>query len=184
MLVKRILGYGIVAALAIVLVAQWVGAIETARVAGSSVCYGLQPEPVDTPAADLALPDLAGNKRSLRDLRGKVVLLHFWFTRCPPCVEELPSLLKLHKAMKGTDFELVTVSVDERLEDVKPFLQRHGLTELPVLYDASRKIPESFGTTKYPESYLIDREGTVRYRFVNKRNWSSPIARACLDSQI
>ncbi len=188
-LISALCGYGLLVALAVVLATQWVEAVQvgnaarqqTRLVARRGACLSLSPQAVNQPAPGFDLPDLAGKKRSLAALRGQTVLLHFWFTRCPPCIEELPSLERLHRTMGSRkDFELVTVSVDESRDQVKRFIGKHGLDALPVLLDPEKKVSTAFGTEKFPESYLIMPDGTVRYRFVNKRDWSRPEARACL----
>jgi peroxiredoxin len=183
MWIKRVFAYGVVAAVAVLLASQWVAAVKQANQAQGNACFGLDPVALDRPAGKLVLPDLAGRQHSLQSLRGKVVLLHFWFTQCPPCIEELPSLYRLRRGMSSNpSFALLTVSVDEEKEEVKRFLARHRLTDLPVLWDPDKKSSNALGTSKFPESYLIDRAGKVRFRFINKRDWSSPLARQCIRS--
>lgn len=150
----------------------------------SGACRAMGPQLLSTRAPDFALPDLDGKKRRLSEFAGKVVLLNFWATWCPPCVEELPSMIRLQQRMSGEDFVLLTVSVDDSAEVVRDFLSRHRgvIGAMKVLIDPSRKIPRSYGTEKFPESYLIDENGVVRYRFINKRNWASPVAQSCIDS--
>jgi peroxiredoxin len=151
----------------------------------AGACLALAPVRQATKAPDFTLPDLQGKKRSLSDYRGKVVLLSFWATWCPPCVDELPSMARLQARMKGQpDFALVTVSVDDSAKVVKKFFKRQGALFRPeaVLMDPSRKVPASFGTVKFPETYLIDRTGTVRHRFINKRDWDSGPALDCVRS--
>ena len=180
---RRLFAYGIVAAVSVLLATQWVAAVKQANRAQGNACFGLDPVPLGRPAGEFTLADLAGKRHSLQSLRGKVVLLHFWFTQCPPCIEELPSLHRLRRQMSGNpSFALMTVSVDEEKDEVKRFLARHGLTDLPVLWDPEKKTSNAFGTTKFPESYLIDRSGNTRFRFINKRNWSSPLAQQCIRS--
>jgi peroxiredoxin len=155
----------------------------------AGACLALAPDNVQEArkAPDFALPDLRGKKRRLSDYRGKVVLLSFWATWCPPCVEELPSLARLQSLMKGEEgFVLLIVSVDDSAKAVRAFFEKHGAPVGPeaVLIDPSRKVPASFGTVKFPETYLIDRSGLVRHRFINKRDWSGEAALQCLRSQM
>lgn len=184
MLLKRFIGYGLVVALGVLFFVQLKQLVIDASKAESKVCYGLMPEKLDVKAPGFKLADLDGRKRSLADYRGRVVLLHFWFTRCRPCIQELPSLSALNKSMSGRDFQIVTVSVDEKLSELKSFVGRYGLARLPILHDAKKSVPRRYGTQKYPESYLIDRDGIVRYRFVNKRAWSTELARSCVRSML
>jgi len=176
----------LVVAVGVVLVTRYLVAItRSAEVQRASGCLALDPQRFDLPAPDFDLPDLQGVRHRLSGYRGKVVLLNFWATWCPPCVEELPSLAELHRATADRkDVALVTVSVDDNAKVVQKFLDRHRTVFGPflVLIDPGKKVAKSFGTVKFPETYLVDREGVVRYRFINKRDWSSPAAQACIRS--
>ncbi|MCA9665637.1 MAG: TlpA family protein disulfide reductase [Myxococcales bacterium] len=182
---KRLVGYGLVVGLGVLLTIQLRDAVLGASLAEKRVCLGLQPVELNAQAPDWSLTDLAGKKHSLSDYKGRTLLLHFWFTQCPPCIEELPSLVHMAARMAGNKkFEVVTVNVDDNIADVKAFAKKHKLGGLPILYDKSKKVPRSYGTLKFPESYLIDGSGVVRYRFVNKRNWESHLARACIATML
>jgi cytochrome c biogenesis protein CcmG, thiol:disulfide interchange protein DsbE len=126
---------------------------------------------------EFELPDLRGNKVALRTLRGKPVLVSFFATWCPPCVEEAPSLEVLAGRI-GDKASVMIVSVDEDLDAVKKFYAK-GSSAI-VLRDETRNVPSSFGTSLFPESFLIDAAGKVRYAFINKRDWSVPEAAACV----
>jgi peroxiredoxin len=127
-------------------------------------------------APDFALPALNGRTISLSELRGKVVMVHFWATWCPPCVEELPTLVKLNRDLQGTDFEMLAVSVDEGgAEAVSAFLARNRL-DLPVLLDPDRSAAKRYGTFKFPETYLVDRGGVVRHKVIGPADWADPEA--------
>ena len=117
---------------------------------------------------------------SLSQQRGHPVLLNFWATWCPPCVDEMPSLEDLAAACDGTDMRMLAVSVDDELGPDPPFLRKGS--DIGVLLDTSHDIPKKFGTEKYPETFMIDAAGRVRYYFINKRDWSRPEAVACLES--
>ena len=127
-------------------------------------------------APDFQLPDLNGQAVTLSALRGKVVMVHFWATWCPPCVEEIPTLAKLYRQFTGKDFIMLAVSVDEGgAGAVTAFMQRNRL-DLPVLLDPDRATAASYGTFKFPETYIVDREGTVRYKMIGARDWTDPAA--------
>jgi peroxiredoxin len=127
-------------------------------------------------APDFSLPAPDGRIVSLAQYRGAVVMVHFWATWCPPCVEEMPALQKLYDALKGRGFEVLAVSVDEDGPgSVTSFMQRNGLS-FPVLLDPRRTVANRrYGTFKYPETYVIDREGVVRIKVIGSRDWSQPV---------
>jgi len=103
-----------------------------------------------------------------------VVLVHFWATWCPPCVEEIPTLDVLNRALFDKDFVILAVSVDEGgAGAVSGFMKQNKLA-LPVLLDPSRSIAGLYGTLKFPETYLVDRQGIVREKTIGPRNWSIP----------
>ena len=181
------LSYGVLACVSLFLMVEYLSAVHAASpLERQRACHALEPREMSLEAPDFTLPNLAGTKVRLSSLRGTVVLLNFWATWCPPCVEELPSIIGLQQTDLGSDFELLTVSVDEEVAKVKPLLAKQGPagTKLPVLLDPKKKVATSFGTSKFPESYLIDKQGVIRYRFINKRHWTSPEALQCIRSLI
>ncbi len=155
-----------------------------ARTRGGA-CLALTPDPLpeflrNGPTPDFQLPDAAGHTVSLRGQLGHPVLLNFWATWCPPCVEEVPSLEDFARKIDGTDLRFLAVSVDDDWGTIRRFFIKG--TQIGVLLDASHSVPKTFGTEQYPESFLIDAAGRVRYYFINKRDWSRPEAVACLES--
>jgi peroxiredoxin len=127
-------------------------------------------------APEFRLPALDGSQVNLADLRGKVVMVHFWATWCPPCVEELPTLAKLSQDLTGTDFVMLAISVDEGGGPaVTSFLQKNRLN-VPVLLDPGRSIAGLYGTFKFPETYIIDRAGIVRSKVIGPADWRDPNA--------
>jgi len=136
-----------------------------------------EPPPVPTigqPVPDVVLPDLEGRTVSLSDFRGEVVVLNFWATWCPPCVEEMPSLQKLQQALGDKGLRVLAASVDESLEDVERFRQEYQLS-LPILHDRGGKIAHRFSTFKYPETYIVDRDGRLVAKVIGPRDWIAPI---------
>jgi peroxiredoxin len=155
-----------------------------ARTRGGA-CQALAPDPLPEAlraglAPDFQLPDATGRTVSLRGQLGHPVLLNFWATWCPPCVEEVPSLEDFAHKIDGGDLRLLAVSVDDDWGAIRRFFPKGS--QIGVLLDTSHQIPKTFGTEKYPESFLIDAAGRVRYYFINKRDWSRPEAVACLES--
>ncbi len=127
-------------------------------------------------APEFRLQSTDGRSVGLSDLRGKVVMVHFWATWCAPCVEELPTLAKLHQDLMGADFEMLAVSVDEGgAEAVTAFMKQNNLN-VPVLLDPDRATASRYGTYKFPETYIVDREGVVRYKVIGSRDWKDPAA--------
>lgn len=129
-------------------------------------------EEVDRPALPFDLPTLDGGRVRLGGLRGRVVVLLFWATWCPPCRTELPALRSLAGAMAGRPFELVAVSQDEEWDAVRELLgpRPPGYT---VALDPGGALALSYGTEKLPEAYVVGRDGRVVARFVNVQPWGS-----------
>jgi peroxiredoxin len=125
-------------------------------------------------APEFRLQKMDNGYLNLSDLRGKVVMVHFWATWCPPCVEEIPTLDRLYHSVIGKDFEMLAVSVDEGgAGAVAPFIQKNRLN-VPVLFDPGREVAGQYGTYKFPETYIIDRQGIVRYKAIGPRDWTDP----------
>jgi len=125
-------------------------------------------------APDFALPDLDGKTVNLADYKGKVVLLNIWATWCPPCVEEMPSMEKLHQELKDEDFEILAVSIDvSGAKAVIPFMKKHKLS-FSVLTDTEGAIKSLYQTTGVPESFIIDRQGIIVEKVIGPRDWAAP----------
>jgi thiol-disulfide isomerase/thioredoxin len=157
---------------------------DTAEATRGNACRTLNPDPLPAAlrhqeAPDFELADVTGKKWSLKKLRGRPVLVNFWATWCPPCVEEMPSMEDLARSV-GDDAVVLAVSVDENWDALHRFFPRG--TPLSVLLDSSKEIAKKYGTEKYPESYLISPDGEVKHYFINTRKWGEPEAAACLES--
>lgn len=131
---------------------------------------GQHPGTIDRPAPQFVLRD-GVETVDLSKLRGHIVLLNFWATNCAPCILELPSLLELHTQMP--DIEIVAISIDEDADAYHRFLTRHHI-DLKTLRDPEQKINSLYGTVQIPETYVIDRNGRLRRKFVGSQNWTSP----------
>ena len=107
----------------------------------------------------------------LSKLRGRVVLLNLWATYCAPCIEELPSLLALQKKMP--DVAVVAVSMDQDPDVYRKFLVDHHVDVLTVR-DEEMKVNALYGTVQIPETYVIDRQGILRRKFVGSQDWTKP----------
>jgi cytochrome c biogenesis protein CcmG/thiol:disulfide interchange protein DsbE len=126
-----------------------------------------------SPAPDFELPLLDGpSKLSLEKFRGQVVLLNFWATWCKPCEDEMPAMERLYRSLRGQDFELVAVTVDEEKDEgvVREFRERMAIS-FPIALDPRKSVSELYQTMGFPESLLIDRDGRVVERYVGPRDW-------------
>jgi peroxiredoxin len=111
-----------------------------------------------------------------RSLAGRVVVVNFWATWCAPCVEEMPSLERLHRALSSRGLVVLAVAADHGEADVASFVREHGLT-LPVLHDrGGRLAARLFGVSGYPDTVTIGRDGRVIHRAVGAAAWDTPEA--------
>ena len=129
---------------------------------------------VGQPAPDFTLPGLDGRMVSLSDYRGHVVLVNVWATWCPPCVDEMPSMEKLYRELKGENFEILAVSIDAPgKKTVAPFMKKFNLS-FPALMDPDGTIKTLFQTTGVPESFIINQEGILIEKVIGPKNWATP----------
>ena len=115
---------------------------------------------------------LEGKPAHLSDLRGKVVVLNFWATWCPPCVDEAPSLNALQQQIAPLGGTVLGVSVDDDASAYGNFLEQYKIA-FPTDRDASAQIARSYGTTMFPETYIIDRQGRLDRKIVGPQDWTS-----------
>jgi len=135
-------------------------------------CYsGSRPPLIGTNAPDFTVQD-ADRKVSLSELHGQVVVLNFWATWCAPCVEEMPSLVGMSERMKAKGVTVVGISIDLNGDAYHRFLRDHGVTFLTVR-DPDQRSSRLYGTSGWPETYIIDRTGVVRRKFIGPVDWNS-----------
>lgn len=133
----------------------------------------LTPVP-DTPKApDFTLEDLDGVARKLSDYRGKVVLLNFWATWCPPCRREMPSMERAWLQVKEQDIVIVAVDVGEDVDTVYTFLADYPVS-FPLLLDEQAEVVRKYPVRGLPTSYVIDPDGRLIYQAVGGREWDDP----------
>ena len=131
----------------------------------------------------LRFPDLNGVPRDLRDYRGKVVLINFWASWCPPCVEELPSLIRLKRRLRGQSFEILGVNIGEEAEAVRRFLKRVAI-DYPILLDRHASSTHAWRIHAYPSSFLIDHEGHITHAYQGGLAWDGDTIVAIIHEQI
>jgi cytochrome c biogenesis protein CcmG, thiol:disulfide interchange protein DsbE len=136
-------------------------------------CYsGNRPTRIGSNAPDFTVQD-SDHKVTLSQFRGQVVVLNFWATWCPPCIEETPSLVRMQAHLKDKGVTVLAVSIDEDEAQYHKFLKEYGVNMVTVR-DEARKAPSLYGTFGWPETFIIDRTGVVRRKFIGAVDWTSP----------
>ena len=133
------------------------------------------------PAPPGMLVDDGGRPVTLASRKSTVTLIHFWSTWCPPCLDEVPSILQLEKELRAEHhFSLVMIAVDDDTEKVRTFLaDKINRT----FFDHDWKVTKSYGTDKLPETYLVVRDEIV-HKFVGAKNWQDPDVRRRIDEAL
>lgn len=138
----------------------------------------LQIEDAPVELAPIVFSDESDAPVAASDFKGKVVLLNFWATWCPPCLEEMPSLDRLQAELGGEDFEVVAVNLDLRGKD-RPlgWMADNDVTHLAFYHDRSQKSPAAVGAGGMPTTLLIDRSGREVGRLEGAAEWDSEEAK-------
>src|SRR5947209_8558651 len=143
----------------------------------------LFPVGVGTKAPAFKATDVrSGATRGLADYRGQVVLLNVWATWCEPCKIEMPSMEELYRAYGPKGVHIVAVSIDNpgTEDSIRAYAKGLGLT-FDILHDPSHAIENAYQTTGYPESFVIDRSGIIRKKWISAADWNSAANRALFD---
>lgn len=136
-------------------------------------CYdNSRPTRIGSAAPDFVLQD-GEHKVALHDFRGQVVVLNFWATWCPPCVEETPSMVQMADKVKSKGVTVIGVSVDVDKSAFDKFVKDNRMDYVTVR-DPEQKSSALYGTTGWPETFIIDRQGVLRRKFVGPVNWDDP----------
>jgi len=189
---RKLVAYAIVAILLGILAAQYLMALApAAQEDRTSACRALQPSPFNPRlgklpvyAPEATALDYTKQQVQLSAYLGRVTFVNFWQTSCAPCVEEMPSMDWLQK--RFPDLAILAYASETSFDPVNKFFPNG--TSMTVLLDppsedsAVGKIARAWGTEKWPETYLVDKRGVVRYYYVNSRQWSSDKAVACIES--
>jgi len=128
----------------------------------------------NSPVPDITVSSLNGTALKLSDLKGKVVLLNFWATWCPPCRDEIPSMMKLDKAMTGKPFQLVAVSIDEGGRSVVGSFFKSSGMNIPAYTDPDGSATKTYGITGVPETFIIDKQGVLAKKIIGPIEWDNP----------
>ena len=136
-------------------------------------CYsGSRPPRIGQPAPDFTVQD-SQNKITLSQYHGQIIVLNFWATWCAPCVEEIPSLIEMQRRMKARGITVLAISVDVDAKAYQQFVKEHNVN-LVTVRDPSGKSNGLYGTYKFPETYIIDRSGIMRRKFLGAVDWTAP----------
>jgi peroxiredoxin len=128
----------------------------------------LESDDAERQQANFTLTDLQGKSWTLKDLKGKVVLVNFWATWCPPCQKEMPDLEALYNRYKDQGFVILAISEDEETNKVAPFIAERKIS-YPILLDPGQKVNNLFQVEGIPKSFVYDREGKLVAQSIDMR---------------
>jgi cytochrome c biogenesis protein CcmG, thiol:disulfide interchange protein DsbE len=138
-----------------------------------SACYsGSRPPRIGVSAPDFSVRD-SEHQVALAQFRGQIVVLNFWATWCAPCVEEVPSLVEMQRRLKAKGVTVLAVSIDVDENAYRQFVRDHNVNLITVR-DPDQKVSKLYGTFGWPETYIIDRSGVVRRKFIGPVDWTEP----------
>jgi len=124
------------------------------------------------PTPSLELKDLAGNTHTLAQYQGRVVLINFWATWCPPCRDEMPSIQRLREQLAGQPFVVLGVNYGESAGRISSFL-RQVPVDFPILRDPRHEAIEAWRVRTLPATFLIGPDGQIRYSVVGEMDWAT-----------
>lgn len=122
-------------------------------------------------ATPFKLKTLSGKTVQLSDYKGKVIFLNFWATWCLPCLKEMPSMEKLHNAMKGKDFVMLTINLDDKVKVVPEYVKRLKVTFSVLLRD--NEVASNYRIGAIPVTYIIGKDGIIIGKVIRSQDWSS-----------
>ena len=126
-------------------------------------------------ASEFDLENMDEEYRKLSSYKGKVVLLNFWATWCPPCIREMPSMERLHQQVAAEDFNVIAINQMENPDDVFAFTGQLEIDPtFEILFDSDSKVSSAYAVRGLPTTYLIDKKGNIRYRAVGGREFDHP----------
>jgi peroxiredoxin len=131
-------------------------------------------------AEDFGVATHGGGRFRLSEHRGKVVMVNFWATWCPPCLEEMPAMERLYRQHKDAGFTLVAVSVDADPKKITPFVAEHKLT-FPIALDPRMDLANSYAVRALPSSFIVARDGNLAALAIGPRHWASDAAHSLVE---
>jgi thiol-disulfide isomerase/thioredoxin len=132
------------------------------------------PPTVGQTAPDFTLNDLAGKPVSLAALRGKVVIVNFWATWCPPCRAEMPSMELLHRELADEGLVMLAVNIEKAGRQTVPKFLAASPHSFPILLDEQEAIQQRYGVNKFPESFVIRKDGVIDDKVIGAIDWAHP----------
>lgn len=131
------------------------------------------------PAPDFTLQDTTGRIWQLSELKGQVVFVNFWATWCPPCREEMPAMQKLFEVMPRDRFKMLAILSNDSPQLAANFAKKGGFN-FPILIDPVSETAQAYGITGVPETYIVDKQGILRQKYLGPRDWNSEVAQQML----
>ncbi len=143
----------------------------------------LRPYHGDLSAEEFILKDISGTLHSLSQYQGRVLIVNFWASWCPPCVHEMPSMTRLNNDLIRQPFTILAVNLGEELEDIRHFLTTYPVS-FPILLDPQQKLTRKWKVFAFPTSYVLDRQGNIRYSVAGGIDWGSAEVRHTINALI
>lgn len=138
--------------------------------------FGGDPQP-----PEVGLMDLAGRRHGLADYRGKVVIVHFWASWCPPCVHEMPMMVRLLESYREAGLEVLAVNLGESPAEIETFLEQMPVN-FTILLDPAQSAPRRWQVYAFPTSFVVDRDGRIRYSVAGALDWTSDAVKEAIAS--